>query len=369
MTNSMNSISDKIAEERQRAAGQAQIAQLQTQIDDLRRAMNDQNQKYQLAIEQLRHSESQVSELQNQFVRQTQDIAQTVEGFRRDMGSLRKEVASSLVKIDDGIRPIRDMQNQIQELAEARKADRITVAGLINRLTEFDQKIGSLFALVKETEERSRAMVTRIETLQGTEDTRRTELRKILEEVQIEKQHLRRQAIENQQLVADSKLLVSEQQSRMLRIEDFRAQIDKVVNEMPEQMVALSNRITELLQESKKLERTSTERFLVNQQRIEEIRIQQDDKITSIQEMEDRHIRQITAWIERIDSHVRDLEQRLTKTSNRLENAQHEHVALVQDMEEREMELLATLSKTLSGMLDRIKAGQAAAAEADGKTR
>ena len=39
------------------------------------------------------------------------------------------------------------------------------------------------------------------------------------------------------------------------------------------------------------------------------------------------------------------------------------------DMEEREMELLGTLSKTLSGMLDRIKAGQAASAEADGKTR
>jgi len=344
MTNSTNSISDKIADERQRAAGQAQIAQLQTQIDDLRRGMNDQNQKYQLAIEQLRHSESQVAELQNQFVRQAQEITQTVEGFRRDMSTLRKEVASSLVKIDDSIRPIRDMQNQIQELAEARKADRITMAGLINRLMEFDQKIGSLFALVKEAEERYRALVTRIETLQGTEDTRRTELRKILEEVQIEKQHLR-------------------------RIEDFRAQIDKVVNEMPEQMVALSNRITELLQESKKIERTSTERFLVNQQRIEEIRIQQDDKITSIQEMEDRHIRQITAWIERIDSHVRDLEQRLTKTSNRLKNAQHEQTAHFQDIEEREMELYGSISKMLNGMLDRIKTSQSAAAEADGKTR
>jgi len=314
MSDSNPNISEKFAEERSRNAGQTQMTHLQNQIDELRRMLRDQTQKYQLSVEHIRKTESEVAELNNQFARNAQELNQTVEGFRREITSLRKEFASTLVKIDEGVRPIRDMQSQIQELAEARKTDRVTVASLINRLNESEQKIGAL-------------------------------------------------------LVADSKLLISEQQSRLLRVDDFRSQIDKVVNEIPEQLVVVSNRISELLQETKQIERTSTERFLSNQQRIEEIRLQQDEKISSIQEMEDRQLRQITTWIERVDSYVRDLEQRITRTSNRLENMQHEHVAHFMDIDTREIELLGMLTKNLSSMLERIKTERMTPPDADGKSR
>ncbi len=369
MSDSNPNISEKFAEERNRNAGQTQMTHLQNQIDELRRMLRDQTQKYQLSVEHLRKTESEVAELNNQFTRNAQELNQTVEGFRREITSLRKEFASTLVKIDEGVRPIRDMQSQIQELAEARKTDRVTVASLINRINETEQKIGALFALVRESDERYRNVLARLDTFQTAEDTRRTELRKILEEVQIEKQQLRRQSAENQQLVADSKLLISEQQSRLLRVDDFRSQIDKVVNEIPEQLVVVSNRIAELLQETKQIERTSTERFLSNQQRIEEIRLQQDEKISSIQEMEDRQLRQITTWIERVDSYVRDLEQRITRTSNRLENMQHEHVAHFTDIDTREIELLGMLTKNFSSMLERIKIERLPAPDTDGKNR
>ncbi|MFM2032859.1 MAG: hypothetical protein RLZZ297_1624 [Chloroflexota bacterium] len=369
MSDSNLNISEKIAEERSRNAGQTQMTHLQNQIDELRRLLRDQTQKYQLAVEHIRKTEGEVAELTNQFARNAQELNQTVEGFRREITTLRKEFASTLVKIDEGVRPIRDMQAQIQELAEARKTDRVTVASLINRLNETEQKIGALFALVRESDERYRSVLSRMDTFQTAEDTRRVELRKILEEVQIEKQQLRRQSAENQQLVADSKLLISEQQSRLLRVDDFRSQIDKVVNEIPEQLVVISNRIAELMQETKQIERTSTDRFLSNQQRIEEIRLQQDEKITSLQEMEDRQLRQITTWIERVDSYVRDLEQRITRTSNRLENMQHDHATHFADIDTREMELLANLTKSLTSMLERIKTERFTVTDPDGKTR
>jgi hypothetical protein len=85
--------------------------------------------------------------------------------------------------------------------------------------------------------------------------------------------------------------------------------------------------------------------------------------------MEDRQLRQITTWIERVDSYVRDLEQRITRTSNRLENMQHEHVAHFTDIDTREIELLGMLTKNLSSMLERIKSERLAPPDADGKNR
>lgn len=364
MSDNTNNVSARYEEERTRANTQSQLTHLQNQIDELRRQMRDQTQKYQLTMEQVRKIEHEGNEVESQLARQNTELQQTLEGFRRDMSTLRKEFASTLIKVEESIQPIRDMQSQIQELANARKEDRVSVASLINRLGETEQKIGAVLALVRESDERHRTIVSRLDTFQSAEDTRRAELRKILEEVQIEKQQLRRQAVENQQLVADSKYILSEQQSRLLRLDDFRTQIDKVVNEIPEQLVVLSNRIAELMQESKQVERLASERFLANQQRIEEIRLQQDEKITGLQDIEDRHIRQITTWIERIDTYVRELEQRITRTHNRLENFQHDHSTQFSDMHARDSELLTILIKGLQNSLDRIKTDAG-----DGKSR
>lgn len=368
MSDNTNNVSARLEEERSRANTQSQMTHLQNQIDELRRQMRDQTQKYQLTVEQVRKIEHDNNEVESQLARQNMELQQTLEGFRRDMSTLRKEYASTLVKVEESIQPIRDMQSQIQDLANARKEDRVSVASLINRLTETEQKIGAVLALVRESDERHRAIVAHLDTFQTSEDTRRAELRKILEEVQIEKQQLRRQAAENQQLVADSKYILSEQQSRLLRLDDFRTQIDKVVNEIPEQMVVLSNRIAELMQESKQIERLATERFLAHQQRIEEIRIQQDDKITGLQDIEDRHIRQITTWIERIDTYVRELEQRLTRTHNRLENLHHDHSSHITDLNARDIELFGTIIKGLQSTVDRIKA-ESGSTSSDGKSR
>lgn len=366
MSDNTNNVSARHEEERTRANTQSQITHLQNQIDELRRQMRDQTQKYQLTNEQVRKIEHDHNEIESQLSRQNNELQQSLDSFRRDMTTLRKEFASTLIKIEESIQPIRDMQSQIQELANARKEDRVSVAGLINRLGETEQKIGAVLALVRESDERYRALLARLDTFQSSEDTRRAELRKILEEVQIEKQQLRRQAVENQQLVADSKYVLSEQQSRLLRLDDFRTQIDKVVNEIPEQLVVLSNRIAELMQESKQIERLATERFLANQQRIEEIRLQQDDKISGIQDIEDRHIRQITTWIERIDTYVRELEQRITRTHTRLENMQHDHHTQLSDINTRDAELMSLIVKGMQSTIDRIKS---VSDSTDGKSR
>ncbi len=367
--NNTPNISAKYEEERNRSSNQSQITHLQSQIDELRRLIRDQTQKYQLAIEQVRKNEQANADVEIQLTRQSQELSQTIEGFRREIGNVRKEFANTLIKVEDGIQPIRDMQAQIQELGTARKDDRVTVASLINRMTETEQKIGALYALVREADERYRNVVARIEGFQTAEDTRRAELRKTLEEIQMEKHQLRRQAVETQQLVTDSKYILSEQTSRLVRLDEFRSQIDKITIEIPEQVKNLETKINTIGLETKQVERTASEHYLTNQQRIEEIRSQQEEKINSLQGTEERQFRQMTSWIERIDTYVRDLEQRLTRTHNRLETLQHEHANHFNDIEAREIELFSSTVKTMQSFLERIKAERAVQTPPDGKSR
>ena len=119
----------KYEEERLRAHEQSQIVYLQGQIDELRRLLKDQTNKYNWAMEQVRKTEAAVAQVQSLFERHANEVAQAGEAVRRDVVGLRKEVAGALVKIDESVRPIRDMQAQIQQVAEARKQDRDYVAG------------------------------------------------------------------------------------------------------------------------------------------------------------------------------------------------------------------------------------------------
>ncbi len=95
----------KYEEERLRAAEQSQFVYLQGQIDELRRLLKEQSNKYAWAMEQIRRVEASVSQIGGLLDRQRQEMAQTLDSYRRDITALRKEVAGALVKIDEGCAP------------------------------------------------------------------------------------------------------------------------------------------------------------------------------------------------------------------------------------------------------------------------
>src|SRR5436853_3557476 len=202
MTNKPN-VTSKYEEERLRAAEQSQIVYLQGQIDELRRLIKDQTNKYNWAMEQVRKVEGSVAQIEGLFERYRQEVGQSLDGYRRDIAVLRKEIAGALVKVEESSKPIREMQTQIHELGAARKQDREQVAGWLVRIEDLEQRTLNWNAQIKESEERHRALASQLETLYVADEAVRVEVRKFNEELQIEKQSLRRQAVEAQQLVAD----------------------------------------------------------------------------------------------------------------------------------------------------------------------
>jgi chromosome segregation ATPase len=351
-------LSAKYEAERLRAHEQSQIVYLQGQIDELRRLLKDQTNKYNWAIEQVRKTEAVVGQVQGLFERHTEEVAQTTELVRRDVVALRKEIASALVKIEEGVRPIRDMQSQIQQVAEARKQDRDFVAGWLTRIEHAEQHLLTIQAQLKEHDERQRQLQLQIDRLREADAATVQETRKVSDELQIEKQSLRRQAVETQQLVADVRNTIDDHAARIVRLDEIRKQIDLFAETLPRQYTELAAKFPDIVNEIKRIERLSTERFLMNQERLEDLRQQADEKISALQEAEDQHLTQLTSWLERIDSWLRELEQRLSRTTQRLETVQTAQAGRIVELERRELSVLTDWLATIRDQVERTRAAQ-----------
>ena len=356
MTNS--DLTAKYEEERLRTHEQSQIVYLQGQIDELRRLLKDQTNKYNWAMEQVRKTDAGVVQVQSLFERHSEAMSLANELVRRDVVTLRKEVAGALVKIDEGVRPIRDMQAQIQQVSEARKQDRDYVAAWLGRIEQLERQLLAAQAQLKELDDRQRQVLLQLDRLREADGAAVQEVRRVGDELQIEKQSLRRQSVEAQQLVVDVRVVLEEHASRIARLDEIRQQIDLFRETLPKQLLEVAAKLPDIVSDIKRVERISTERFLMNQERLEEVRQQSDEKLGTLQEADEQHLRQLTAWLERIDGYLREIEQRLTRSSVRLEQADQMHIGRIVELERREMVTLDALLTAVREITERTKAAQ-----------
>lgn len=353
-----SNLTSKYEEERQRAHEQSQIVYLQGQIDELRRTIKDQNNKYQWAMEQARKTESAVSQLQSLFEQHTEDVTSQTERARRDIVELRKEIAAALVKIDEGLTPIREMQIQIHQLAEARKHDREQMAPWLSRVEDIEPKILALQAQIRESEERHRQLEMQAEHLRDADAMAFEEMRRIGEDLQVEKQSLRRQIVETHQLVTGLNTILDDHNARISRVHDLQEQLELFAEKLPAQILELEQKLPDITTEVKRVERVSNDWFMMNQDRIEDMRHTTNERLEALQEIDQQHMRQLSAWLERIDGWVRELERRVTQTFGRLEAAQTMHTNRLTELERREIQVMNNMLNSLREQLDATKNAQ-----------
>jgi chromosome segregation ATPase len=356
----MPDISSRYDDERQRSQSQSQILHLQNQIDELRRQLKDTNNKYTWAMEQMRKSESLVGQIQGIVDKSTQENLHTLEGYRRELTALRKEIAGALLKIEEQNKPIRDLQTQVQQLNENRKRDQLVSNGMVERLDVLETRTQDYDARLREGDERDHQLVIQLDKLREVDQQTALEIRRVYEELQIEKQGLRRQAVEAQQMVADLQGTLQEMVSQISRNAELLRALQDRVEAFPEQIDLLQQQVPEIIVELKRIERTSTDHFLLNQERLEEVRGLHDTKIDDLRGMESEHVHQLQSWLERIDSWCREHEAKLTRAQNRVETIRQEHMSRIQDTEVRERRLIDSLLSALRQIDEQTRAERVA---------
>jgi chromosome segregation ATPase len=351
-------VTAKFEEEQLRVQEQSQLIYLQNQIDELRRMLKDQNNKYAWSMEQVRRAEAQSGQLQNMIERQGQEIQATLEIYKREINALRREVSSAFQRAEEAIKPVREINAQIHQLQEARRQDRDAITPWYNRIDELEHHSKELLALIRGNEERHRGLITQIEQLKIDDAATVEDIRHLDAQIQVEKQNLRRQAVEAQQLVADVRASLDEPVARIGRLEERIHDLEDQIKVIPPEIDAISGRLPSMIEDIRRVELVATERFLLNQERLEDLRHQSDERLTELHETSDQHLLHVTNWLERIDAWCRDEEARIARIGNRLELLHQRHDSRLTDLEAQELVLLERVTDTWAGMLEAVKAAQ-----------
>lgn len=339
-----SNLTAKYEEERSRAADQSQFVHLQSQIDELRRLIKDQTNRYQVAIEQTRKTESALVQIQSIIDQHREEVTLNVERSRRDIADLRREMAAARIQIDEFTSPMREIVAQIQQLGDARKQDREYVAGVYGRIEALEQQQPPVQNQIKALEDSQRQLALQLDRLRDADTIALQEIRKLAEDAHVERQHVRRQIVDTQQLIEGYQSELQGLDSRIVRLDDLQQRLDLTLNTFPEQFTALHAGVEVLNGEVRRVEQIATDWFMLNQERLEELRQQANEKIDELREIDQNHLQQLSAWLERLDGLIRELEQRQGRTLTRMEQVFQQHILRIRDLEQREVTFVKALS-------------------------
>lgn len=353
-------ITAKFEDEKLRVQEQSQLIYLQNQIDELRRMLKDQNNKYAWAMEQSRRSEAQISQLHNVIERQAQEVQTSLEVYKREIGTLRREVASALLRAEEAIKPVRDIQAQIHQLQESRRQDRDAIVPWQARIEELEHRAKETHAVVREGEDRYRQLVGHLEQLRMADSGVVDQIRHLDEQMQVEKQVLRRQAVEAQQLVADVRASLDDPLARITHLEERVHEGEARLVALPPLITQIEERLPVLQEDIRRVELVASERFLMTQERIEDLRHQHDERMVEMHEAGDQNLLHFTSWLERIDAWCSEEAGRVARIGNRVDLMLQKHETRIAELEAQELDLLHRISGAWNNALEVVKAGQVA---------
>ncbi len=98
--------------------------QVQQQMDELRRQLRELVARQQWLEDLYKHSEGQLVQLQMLQERHTQDVAQTLQARQIEDARVKQQVSELTQRVDEPLKPIRELRAQITELADSRRQDR-----------------------------------------------------------------------------------------------------------------------------------------------------------------------------------------------------------------------------------------------------
>ncbi len=352
MSNNKNEITAKYEEEKLRVQEQSQMIYLQNQIDELRRIIKEQNNKYGWAMDQVRRVEGLNAQLKGEIDRHAQEYQLVQEAYKRELSALRRDVANALVRAEESVKPVREMQAMIHQLGESRRADREHVAPLFGRIDELERREREIAPHFRETDNRFRQVMTQLEPLRLADMNAIEELRRLDDQIQAEKQALRRQAVEAQQMVSDARNSLHEPVARIKHLEEQYKGLEAQIKVLPGGIEEVAKVLPGIKEAVCRIEIINTDRFMLTQERIEELRHQNEERLVDLRDTDEEHLRHLTAWLERIDSWCREEEGRVARVGNRLDLLAQRHEGRLADVEVQGLQVLEELAAAWNNLLE-----------------
>jgi chromosome segregation ATPase len=337
-------------DEDNRRRDEAQFYSIQQQLDELRRQLKENLARQQWFEELYKQNEAKVSQVQQSQDRLMQDIAQAMHTRQVEDARAKAQIAELVQKAEAPEKQLRDLRSQVQELVDGRKDDRDADAVEHRQLEDLQGQIREINAHISKVSDSQRQLRDLIQELDSAMGEVRQEALHVAELQSGEEQRLRRQGVELQGQFEALRQQFGDVSAKSQRVDDVRRQLTERLEAIEEQFGLMKSEANTLRFDMDRLEKTSNEQDVAQQERLESVRLQLDTQLSEMRSISDQRMDRIMTRFSTTDERLRAIEQTLSEMPSRFEALERrdemigtEADAMEEWMVQRQIEALETI--------------------------
>ncbi len=265
--------------------GEAQIYQLQQQVDELRRLLREQMARQNSVEEYLKQGQSAIGTVRDQVDKQTAEFHQAFQVRVLEEHRIKQELAELQVRSTEPIKPLRELRSQITQLFEQRRregeqvgVDKQAVEKVATMARDTQAHIGRLDGHIKDLREA-------VKITANAQEFYQRELERLMEIIHNWEGSVRRLGEEFRQEIKGLRAEVQLFTNRIARLEDLQRQDAARIEEFPPVFDVLRQEDERIMANVVRAEKVYNERVAVIQDRLEEIRQQTETQFFNINQL------------------------------------------------------------------------------------
>ncbi|MEI7557166.1 hypothetical protein [Candidatus Chlorohelix sp.] len=299
--------------------GEAQLYQLQQQVDEVRRIVREQMARQHSVEDNWKQSELRVIQIREQMDRFVAEVTQATQVRNLDEQRIKQELAELQFRSGEPAKAVRDLRSQFADIVETRRKeneqlglDRLQLDKLLMTVRDGQSQITRLDGAIRDLREA-------VKITANAQEFYQRELDRVLDIIHNNEQSVRRIAEEFNQQVVDLRAEVQLFANRITRLEDLQRLDTARIDEVAPVLDVLRQEDERVMSNVVRVERLFNERILLNQGRLEEIRQQLESQFFSLNQVivgnnESTQTRFVT-----LDERLRTLDKGIVELQVRIE--------------------------------------------------
>jgi chromosome segregation ATPase len=298
---------------------ESQFYSIQQQLDELRRQLKENLARAQWFEELYKQNETKVTQVQQVQDRLSQDVAQAMHARQMDDTRMKAQINELSQKVEAPEKQIRDIRAQLQEIVDSRKSDRdvdTTTQKQIEALQAQIREINSHIGTLSDAQRQLRDLIQDLDSAIGEV---RQEALHLAELQSLEEQRLRRQGVELQGLFETLRQQFGDVSAKSQRVDDVRRQLIERIEAAEEQLGLIRNESSTAQLDVERVEKISNEQDVLQQERLETVRIQLETQVGEQRSVNDQRMDRIMSRFSTMEERLRAAEQMLGELPSRFD--------------------------------------------------
>ncbi|MEI6045400.1 MAG: hypothetical protein WCS37_13715 [Chloroflexota bacterium] len=321
--------------------GEAQVFQLQQQVDELRRLLREQMARQHSLEDNWKQSEARIIQVREQADKQAAELTQMVQVRLLEEHRMKQDLSELQVRINEPTKPLRELRSQIANIVETRRREGDQVGLDKSALEKLATSIRDVHAQVARLDAQIKDLREGIKITANAQEFYQRELERIMDIIHSHEQVVRRQAEEVRVEFKSLREEIGLFSNRIARTEDLQRLDAAKLEELPPMFEVLHLEDERIQAQIVRAEKVLSDRYIIYQDRLEEIRQQVESQFFNVNQLMSGQVESDAVRFIQIDDRFRVLDGSLLEIQMRIEQVKQIEEGEIHDIYQLAMALVA----------------------------